>query len=238
MGKVVQIRDHRSKIREQLGLSTRLANRLADAGIFTLGDLLHRSWADLDNIRGLGSYARRDIRGALAAQGLWLPRHTDRPVPEQHTATNDERALDIAVLGLAAQTVRTLQAGEVNTVGDLVDLNRADLLRIPGVGPVMVREIKAGLRERGLDLTRYYGFMKPDAPVAGDASTTIEALYYHGHLSVRALTIFEREGITTVADLVAMKPADLRAVRGIGPITFDVVQKGLRRLGFRLAGGR
>ena len=236
MVKTAHPREHRSTLREELGLPTKVVNLLAGAGIFTLEDLIHRSWADLDSIRGLGSFTLQDIRGALAFQRLTLSLHPERPLPEQHAATEEERELPIEAIGLSASTISAIRAGGVATVGDLVDMTRADLRRIPGVGKVMVREIVAVLKEQGLALTLYFDFVKPDAPVPGDTSATIEALYYNGHLSVRALTMFRRAGISTVADLVAMTPAELRAVPGIGQVTSELVRKSLHRLGFHLAG--
>ncbi len=140
---------------------------LAGAGILTLEDLLELNWADIQNIRGIGLHSRGDIQESFAARSLRLPRHPQPPLPEQHTVTKEEQALPIEDLGLAASTVGTLQAGGVGNFGDLVDMTRADLLRIPGVGPVMAREIVAVLKEQGLALTLYFDFVKPDAPVTG-----------------------------------------------------------------------
>ncbi len=70
-GATVSADDAKLKI-EELGLSTRVVNALADGGVRTLGGLLRKKGDDLLAMGGLGDRAIREIKEILAKRGLAL----------------------------------------------------------------------------------------------------------------------------------------------------------------------
>ena len=57
-----------------LGLSVRCRNGLKSAGVETIGDLVHKTEAELLAIKGLGRKSLREIKGALTTVALELRR--------------------------------------------------------------------------------------------------------------------------------------------------------------------
>jgi N utilization substance protein A len=78
----------------------------------------------------------------------WLERGGDiplfQPLPEDEAAA-DVRLGDIE--GLATATVAVLEAGGYRTLNDIIDLEREDLLKLPGIAPEEADRIMAIIDE-------------------------------------------------------------------------------------------
>ncbi|MFW6155238.1 MAG: DNA-directed RNA polymerase subunit alpha [Planctomycetota bacterium] len=78
------------------------------------------------------------------------------PPAEQTSQADQELAEKLAMpiedLDLSVRASNCLQSAEVNTVGDLVKMNEADLLKVRSFGKTSLREIKRKLADIGLTL--------------------------------------------------------------------------------------
>ncbi len=152
----------------------------------------------------------------------------------ERSATPAERAEPIEALGLAVATVAALRAAGVVTLGDLVSRRPADLPAIPGSGTLLLDEVRVALRLRRLAFD-----VRPRvATVRADPTASLAALYLEGYLPLRALTVLEGAGITTVAALCERGADDLLALPHFGRGTLAYVRYGLRRFGCALRGER
>ena len=60
--------------------------------------------------------------------------------------------LSPAVLGTPKRIVNLLHAGEITTIGSLIELTEAEVLAVQGIGPRSVHQIKQDLHKLGLAL--------------------------------------------------------------------------------------
>jgi N utilization substance protein A len=67
------------------------------------------------------------------------------PLPEEVTAAADVRLADIGALGPA--TVAVLEDAGYRTLNDIIDLDRDDFLRLPGIAPEEADRIMAMIDE-------------------------------------------------------------------------------------------
>lgn len=221
-------------LRVELGLSARVANLLARRDIRTVAHLLDQTWEDIDAVRGIGFLGAAEIDDVLIAKGFWLERRrADRP--PVHAVTDDERVEPIEHLGLSAETLATLTAGRVSTVGDLTTRTLADLLRIERVGSVMADEVRVALRGRGLALAEYVRGRPGPKAVKGDPMTTTEALYLEGYIGLRAMRCLDAAGCKTVGDVAERQAAELLG-KGFGTLTVAGIREAIHRMGFALKG--
>jgi DNA-directed RNA polymerase alpha subunit len=235
MADIIPLDDYRgSDFRDALNVSARVANLLHKGGVRTLDDLLALSWVEVRAIRGLGMYLERELFHALRAEGLHL---RDQPgqVPPREVEP-DNLVAAIADLDLDERTVALLEAGGVVTVGDLLDLRRSDLLRIPGVGDATYSQIKAAIQARGWVLPKFNRLAEWHGPHPrrGDPSTPLWEAYCHGYLPARGETVLHRHGLETVGEVAEMTVGEIAAVPGIGPKTVAEIVRGMRRLGFSM----
>jgi len=59
---------------------------------------------------------------------------------------------DIGLLPIGARAFNCLRSENINTIGELLQKTRADLLRIKNMGKVSVNEIACELKKIGVDL--------------------------------------------------------------------------------------
>jgi DNA-directed RNA polymerase alpha subunit len=130
-------------------------------------------------------------------------------------------------LQLSTRAANCLRLAQVETVGDLVNLTSADILRWPRAGDKTLRELRALLRAVGLSLA--------DEPAHQDA--VLLGKLEGGDLSAGAARCVRTAGIRTVADLAALKSADVLRWHHAGETTLSEIRAFLRRLGLSLADG-
>ncbi len=79
---------------------------------------------------------------------------------------NQKLSMPIAELDLSVRASNCLQSADVETVGDLVKMTEADLLKVRSFGKTSLREIKRKLADIGLTLGLNVNLSESPAPVA------------------------------------------------------------------------
>ncbi len=221
---------------DELAISARTRNRLIASGIGSIDELLACSAAELWRVPGIGHIAVREVDAALGAHGLFLPSHGKPPLHPKHRASDQERSEPVAALGLPDRMLAKLAAGGVESVGDLVDRTRADLLRIKGIGDSTVSTIQSKLARRGLAL-EVYERNETLRALRLDPSATVNALCSEGHLTKRRRKALLGAGIETVGALLRLTERQLLDLRGISPTDVAGIRETLELLGFDLGQG-
>ena len=221
---------------DELAISARTRNCLIANGIGSIDELLTCSQAELWRVPGIGHNAAREVDAALGAHGLFLPARGKPPLHPKHRASDQERSEPAAALGLPERMLAKLAAGGVETIGDLVDRTRADLLRFEGIGDSTVSTIRSKLARRGLALEVY----ERDETLKGlrlDPSATMDALCSAGLLTKGRRKALIGMGIETVADLLCLTERQILDLRGFGPTDVARFRDTLEILGFDLGQG-
>jgi hypothetical protein len=133
---------------DDLGLSVRTYNCLFYSQIRTVGELVQHRETDLLKTKNLGRKCLKEIKEYLAEHGLHLTGSLRESVEaEPFSLDNPPHAL-----GLSYPVVHALHRGRINTVGELVQRSKRDLLCLQGIGLVKVKMIEAALAKHGLHL--------------------------------------------------------------------------------------
>jgi len=140
-------------------LSVRSRNCLKKMNIFTLGDLLNISEAELLSYKNFGETSLREIKALLDTKGLFLGMALEEQElssgesPEE-IATEDEGLLNKLIddLQLSVRARKCLQKLELRTLGDLIHKTDAELLGCKNFGVTSLNEIKKAISNLGLSL--------------------------------------------------------------------------------------
>lgn len=103
-------------------------------------------------------YLPNDIIGR--AQGIWQTQAV-QPVQQEEVAPKKEVTID--ELGFSTSTSRGLRRAGIKTLGQLLQLSRADLSPLRGVGENGAEEIEEMLREKGMVLAKEVGILQTQA---------------------------------------------------------------------------
>ncbi len=143
-------------------LSVRARNCLKKMNIYTLGDLLRVTEADLLGSKNFGETSLGEIKTMLAQKGLQLGQDVE-PAPSvtMQALHRDETAMvgnegvlatGIADLELSVRCRRALERLGVATLGELASRTEAELLACKNFGQTSLNEIKQRLSEYGLSV--------------------------------------------------------------------------------------
>ena len=137
-------------------LSVRSRNCLAKMNIFTLGDLLRITEAEMLSYKNFGETSLKEVREMLAARNLRLGMY--REVEERSISKADQKVLGESIerLELSPKTSQVLEALGVSRLGDLAQYTDLDLFKAAGSGQSVVQELSTGLGAYGV------GLRKPD----------------------------------------------------------------------------
>jgi len=153
-------------------LSVRSRNCLAKMHIQTLGDLIQRTEAELLSYKNFGETSLHEIKEILGAKGLRLGMRRDEvlaqaeepsiTLPDIPAAAEGGDAPDrsaalatpISDLDLSVRSAKCMTQLDVQTVGDLVRLSEAELLRMKNFGVTSLQEIKTKLAKLGMSLPK------------------------------------------------------------------------------------
>jgi DNA-directed RNA polymerase subunit alpha len=148
-------------------LSVRSRNCLAKMGVYTLGDLVKKTEAELLSYKNFGETSLQEIKEILRVKGLRLGMGQDEiltstigeaeePVaaPEDlpDPQSPDPRRRPVSELDLSVRSRRIVDLLKVRTIGDLSSKTEAELLACPNFGQTSLNEIKTKLDELGLSL--------------------------------------------------------------------------------------
>lgn len=137
-------------------LSVRSRNCLAKMSIFTLGDLLRITEAEMLSYKNFGETSLKEVKEMLAARNLRLGMY--REGEERSLTKADQKVLGESIerLELSNKTGGMLENLGVSRIGDLVQYTDLDLYKAPGSGQTVVQELSTGLGAYGV------GLRKPD----------------------------------------------------------------------------
>ena len=137
-------------------LSVRSRNCLAKMSIFTLGDLLRITEAEMLSYKNFGETSLKEVKEMLAVRNLRLGMY--REGEERSLSKADQKVLGESIerLELSNKTSTVLENLGVSRIGDLVQYTDLDLYKAPGSGQSVVQELSTGLGAYGV------GLRKPD----------------------------------------------------------------------------
>jgi DNA-directed RNA polymerase subunit alpha len=137
-------------------LSVRSRNCLAKMNIFTLGDLLRITEAEMLSYKNFGETSLKEVKEMLAARNLRLGMY--REVEERLISKADQKVLGESIerLELSPKVASVLENLGVSRLGDLAQYTDLDLYKAPGSGQSVVQELSTALGAYGV------GLRKPD----------------------------------------------------------------------------
>lgn len=160
-----------------LSLSRRTLNALTNAGLVTVGDLLHLSAVEITRIPNLGAKSCSEIERSLRALEVSL-RSTPLTAAAaaqrcEHTANDPRYSLRLMEISPAA--MRRLEASGIRCTCQLVEVNHAELLRAMDFNTVLTGAVAAEIRRNseGRLRRRYHDTVPAAAP--GDEPQTLDA---------------------------------------------------------------
>jgi DNA-directed RNA polymerase subunit alpha len=142
-------------------LSVRSRNCLKQMDIYTLGDLLRTTTAELLSYKNFGETSLHEIENMLTQKGLRLGQLLDDqpgelPGPPAVTAADPATASvlnrTVAELELSVRARKCLMRLGANTIGELVARSEPELMAIKNFGGTSLSEIKRRLADLGLSL--------------------------------------------------------------------------------------
>jgi tetratricopeptide (TPR) repeat protein len=131
-------------------LSVRSRNCLAKMNIFTLGDLVSITEAEMLNYKNFGETSLKEIKLVLEARNLRLGMLREREDRTFVRADPKTSAESIEKLELSSRTTQVLERLDIAKIGDLLRFDDLTLYRAPGSGQSVVQEISTALGAFGL----------------------------------------------------------------------------------------
>lgn len=150
----------------------------------------------------------------------------------------------IGDLELSVRARNCLKKMKVDTLGDLLKLNEAELLAYKNFGETSLSEIRALLEKRGLHLGQspeeipMAGVAEPAAPrveVPPEQEAVLSKPVADLELSVRSRRCLQRLDIQTLGDLIHHTEADLLAARNFGVTSLNEIKQRLATMGLELS---
>ncbi len=144
-------------------LSVRSRNCLKKMNIFTLGDLLRSTEADLLAYKNFGETSLNEIKAMLRQKGLRLGQIAEEGqgnlaggISAESQPHVDPALLNKSVseMELSVRSRKCLQRLGVATIGELVAHTEAELLSIKNFGQTSLNEIKLRLADSGISLRK------------------------------------------------------------------------------------
>ncbi|MBN1796750.1 MAG: tetratricopeptide repeat protein [Sedimentisphaerales bacterium] len=138
-------------------LSVRSRNCLRKMNIFTIGDLLNITEAELLSYKNFGETSLREIKQILQSKSLQLGQSIEEPVIEPDQQDEQEQQADgilskpVDDLNLSVRARKCLAKLNIRNLGDLTRKTEAELLGCKNFGVTSLNEIKKAIS--GIDLS-------------------------------------------------------------------------------------
>lgn len=214
-------------------LSVRTANRLKEAGIEYICDLIQYGKSNVKKIRGLGPKGYHEIFSYLLPQHLGLG--SDITLSDEslqaikkfkyNLANTDKLDLDIRETNLSNRTKNCLLGSGIDTVKKLIKKTKEELYKIRGFGRRSIVDIEDMLNKMDLKLATPIT-TKPDL-----SKIRIADLRFLGCAKNPLIA----GGIDTVDKLIKKNKQELRKIRGLGPKAIQNIIYSLEKMGLELA---
>lgn len=214
-------------------LSVRTANRLKEAGIEYICDLIQYGKSNVKKIRGLGPRGYHEIFSYLLPQKLGLGSDitlSDESLQaikkfKSNLANTDKLDLDIRETNLSNRTKNCLLGSGIDTVKKLIKKTKEELYKIRGFGRRSMVDIEDMLNKMDLKLATPIT-AKPDL-----SKIRIADLRFLGCAKNPLIA----GGIDTVDKLIKKNKQELRKIRGLGPKAIQNIIYSLEKMGLELA---
>lgn len=229
---------------DTLNLPTRVANWAARKGIETIGALVRWHPSELRNQPNLGPASVVQLRELIAREcgaeweTLWAEVRASDPVPVREIADVEWDALssalpdailgmDLASLGLPGRMNSYVRRKKLTTVEELVRVSRVELARVRGLGRGSIEGTRMLLLERAGDALIASDEVERD-PEFPDWLLAMPLARVE--LPARMRSFVEREGLETVADLVAIPRSVLLQARNLGRTSLAATRERLAQM--------
>ena len=180
-------------------------------------------------------HARQLHQSVVSSFNMVYDEHSQRE-REKRNAVLDTPVTDFE---LSVRSRNCLRQMQIRTLGDLLQTTEAELLSYKNFGETSLKEIKAMLAQKGLQLGQALApaaepIMPETAapPAAGDAllGRPVSEL----ELSIRSRKCLQRLAITTLGELVARSEGELMSNKNFGMTSLAEIKSQLSQLGLSL----
>lgn len=155
-------------------------------------------------------------------------------------------------LSLSSRTANILKQSGVQTITDLLSLQREDLLEIAGFTPDAMTEVREVAQTYLLPLAQQYSMVEvgkaireikqikgsltqvTPVPDISQIEISLDDPLHTLALSVRARNVLIRNGIKTIKDLLSISESEIASIRNVGTQTFTEIQTVRKDLQSRL----
>lgn len=187
-----------------IGLSTRSYNALTQAGIEKVGDIICKDILQIKEIRNIGKKSFSNIETIIHDCGFLFK--------------GEKANSDLAKLGLKAGTYNSLVYSEITEIAQLIEYEECELLKLPGVGKVAIKDIKEKLSEVGLKL-KEKEIMDEDLSIL--------------NLSNKSRNVLVHNQIMKIKQLEELSQEELLEMPSVGPVIFAEISEKLKKLGVK-----
>ncbi len=169
----------------KLNLSVRTSNRLMSAGIETIKDLVTQRESDLLEIKNFGQACLNEIKSLLKNFGLQLNMNLNETQNKKESFDDFQRFFlnkEIRELKLSIRSLHCLDEKGIKTVKELVSKSEEELLSIKNFGIKCLKEIKASLEKKGLNLNMK---INGDLEKVKDNKQQVLPLFSHSSINIK-----------------------------------------------------
>jgi len=173
------------------------------------------------------------LKDAQASMRMYYDEEREKRVDRQAKLL----ATPISDFELSVRSQTCLEKMKVKTLGDLIKLTEADLLKHKNFGETSLNEIKQLLAQKGLRLGMALTESEEDERAKGEAARRELLIKPVSHLglSVRCQRCMENLGVKTLGDLVKKTASELLCSKNFGQISLKEVKENLASVGLALS---
>jgi DNA-directed RNA polymerase alpha subunit len=239
------MKEHRTPLVE-LGLSTRPYNALMRAGITTVDELRSLSLDQIKEFRYIGEKSIAEIKyhlenidnknTSLETENLKI-RNSSNDLKDKSCSEVVDANTPIERLGLPARILHALDREGITTAGELASIPNEQLSRIRNIGRKSVAEIQYLLESLDIDIssTELNEEIIQSLPDNSEKNPPSAGVYEnipirYLEFSNRICHILERNGISTIGDLVSHSNSQLLNIKQLGKKSLAEIEHKLQQI--------
>jgi DNA-directed RNA polymerase alpha subunit len=209
-----------SRLERLPGISRQSINALADEGIITIEELMERTPNAVLCMKNMGRKGINELGVALRDAGFghaWMDGN-------QGGALRPSSRIE-KLPWITPRAINAFAGEGIFTLGDLTELSRRDLLRIPSLGSKSIEDVEIALKIAGI----IPAWMEsvPGEPLGSESR--IEKL---PGLSQRAINALNDEGLVRIEDVMGLTLNDMRKIPSLGVKSIQEIDHALSVSGF------
>ncbi len=229
---------------EDLGLSESALNILKNQEINTIGDILKRDEYQLMStvdFRNEGFYEVIDKIHSLGLKMKWEKDEAETDTKQNILETKDEdpiKALNINDLVLSIRTYNVLNKAGINTVGDILEKDEPEFMRIRNLGKKSADEAIDRIHSLGLKMKWEKDEAETDTKQNILETKDEKQIKAHKiedlYLSVRAFRFLQKTRINTVGDILELDEDEFMKIKNYTPQIYDETIDKIHSLGLKM----